>query len=277
MPGITATAVKQLRDRTGLPMMDCKQALEEAQGDADTAVDLLRKRGAQIFAKRSDRETDFGRMGIYAGVDRKAGAMVEVKCESAPVAGHDEFIQFANAAAEQLATGPGATSAEELLDQPSPAKKGQTLREHKDDLFNRMREVINVARMVRIDGPCGGYSHNAATVSGVLVEVTGGPPEAVHDICLHVTAMRPQALRKEDLDPAVVAKEREILAEAARQQGKPENVLDKIVEGQLRNFYAQTALLEQAFVKEPKLTVGEYAKANGFEVKRFVLWELGSA
>ena len=152
-----------------------------------------------------------------------------------------------------------------------------TLREHKDDLFNRMREVINLGRMVRIDGHCGGYSHNAATISGVLTEVTGGPAEAVHDICLHVTAMRPQGLRKEDLDPALVAKEREILAEAARQQGKPENVLDKIVDGQLRNFFAQTVLLEQAFVKEPKLTVGEYAKEHGFEVKRFVLWELGKA
>lgn len=277
MSEITAAAVKSLRDRTGLPMMDCKQALSETAGDADAAVDLLRKRGAQIFAKRSDRDTDFGRIGIYASLPEKVGAMVELKCESAPVAGHEEFIQLADALARQLATGPGAATADELLDQPSPVKSGMTLRQQKDDLFNRMREVIQVGRMVRINGPCGGYSHNASTVSGVLTEVTGGTAESVKDICMHVAAMRPQALRAEDLAPAVVEKEREILKEAARQEGKPDSVIDKMVEGRLRNFFAQTVLLEQPFVKEPKVSIAQYAQQNGFEVKQFVHWELGKA
>jgi elongation factor Ts len=277
MPEITAAAVKSLRDRTGLPMMDCKQALTECGGDSDAAVDFLRKRGAQIFAKRSDRETDFGRMGIYASIPERVGAMVELKCESAPVAGHEEFIELAQALARQLATGPGAKTADELLDQPSPVRPGQTLRQQKDDLFNRIREVMNIGRMIRIEGPCGGYSHNASTVSGVLTEVTGGSADAVKDICMHVAAMRPQALRSDELDPAVVNKEREILKEAARQEGKPEPVIDKMVEGRLRNFFAQNVLLEQPFVKEPKVTIADYAKQHGFEIKRFVHWELGKA
>ncbi len=276
MPEITAAAVKALRERTGLPMMDCKQALTEAQGDENAAVDILRKKGAQIFAKRSDRDTAFGRMGIYASLPEQVGAMVELKCESAPVASHEEFIELANAMAQQLATGPGAQTADELLDQPSPVRKGITLRQQKDDLFNRIREVMNVGRIVRFAGPCGGYSHNAATISGVLTETTGGTADAVKDVCMHIAAMRPQALTAAELDPQVVAKEKEILAAAARTEGKPENIIDKMVEGRLRGFYAQSVLLEQPFVKDQKLTVGQFAKENGFQVKRYVLWELNA-
>ncbi|HEY6563222.1 MAG TPA: translation elongation factor Ts [Pirellulaceae bacterium] len=277
MSEITASAVKELRDRTGVSMMACKQALVEAQGNLDAAIEILRKMGKEVSMNRSDRDTDFGRMGIYASLDSKVGAMVELKCESAPVAGHDEFIELANALARQLATGPGASSAEELLQQPSPSRPGSTLGEQKDDLFNRMREVMNIGRMVRINGACEGYTHNAKTVSGVLTEVTGGSTEAVKNICMHIAAMRPQALTTQDLDPQVVAKEREILMAAARQEGKPDNILEKMVEGRLRGFYAQTVLLEQPYVKEAKFTVGQYAKEQGFEVKRFVLWELGVA
>ena len=124
MAGITAAAVKSLRDRTGLPMMKCKKALEAADGDQDVAMRNLREEGAKTQAIRSDRETAFGRMGIYFGLDKTAGAMVEVKCESAPVAGHEEFVEFAQSLAQQLATGPGAGTADELLAQPSPAKEG---------------------------------------------------------------------------------------------------------------------------------------------------------
>lgn len=277
MAEITAAAVKALRERTGLPMMDCKAALAEAGGDADKAVDVLRKKGLQLNAKRSDRETDFGRMGIYASLDGKVGAMVELKCESAPVAGHEEFIELANAMAKQLALGPGASTAEELLNQPSPAKPGMTLGQHRDELFNRIREVLNVGRICRINGPCAGYSHNASTVAGVLAEVTAGPEDAAKDVCMHVAAMRPKALTANELDPALVAKEREILTEAARREGKPENIIGKMVEGRLQNFYAETVLLEQPFVKEPKMTVSQYAKSKGFEIRRFVHWELGKA
>ncbi len=275
MAEITAAAVKALRERTGLPMMDCKQALTESGGDADKAVDWLRKRGAQVASKRAGRETTFGRFGIYTSIDPGVGAMVELKCESAPVTQNDEFIQLANDLAQQLALGSAISNGEELLDQPSPSKSGSTLREQRDDLFNRIREVFNVGRLVRIDGACGGYSHNAATVAGVLVEIEGGDEATAKDVCMHIAAMRPAALNKEELDPAEVEKERQILRAAALEEGKPENIVDKMVEGRLRNFYAEKVLLEQPFVKEQKMTVGQYAKDNGMKIKQFVHWELG--
>jgi elongation factor Ts len=275
MPEITAALVRQLREETNLPMMDCKQALAECGGDKEAAKEWLRKKGLKIQEGRGGRETAFGRFGIYAGLDKKAGAVVELKCESAPVAGSPEFIQLANDLAQQLATGPGARTVEELLNQPCPSKPGMTLREVKDDLFNRVREVFNIGRMQRFDGPCGGYSHNAGTVSGVLVSVEGGTDQAAKDVSMHIAAMRPLALSKEEIDPAVVEKERQILREAALAEGKPANIVDKMVEGRLKSFYAEKALLEQPFVKDSAITVGKYAQQNGMTIKKFVHWELG--
>jgi elongation factor Ts len=275
MAEITAALVRELREETGLPMMDCKQALTETGGDKQAAKDALRKKGIKIQEGRGSRETAFGRFGIYAGVLNKSGGIVELKCESAPVAGSAEFIQLANDLAKQLATGPGAKTTDELLDQPSPSKPGMTLRQVKDDMFNRIREVFNVGRMARIEGGSGGYSHNAGTVSGVLVQVEGGTDEAAKDVSMHIAAMRPLAVCKEEVDPAVVAKEREILREAALAEGKPANIVDKMVEGRLKNFYAERVLLEQPFVKENTLSVGKYAESKGMKVKKFVHWELG--
>jgi elongation factor Ts len=277
MAEITAALVRELRDETGLPMMDCKQALVASGGDKEKAKEEMRKKGIKLQEGRGGRETAFGRFGIYAGLDKKAGAIVELKCESAPVAGSAEFIQLANDMAKQLATGPGAATADELLAQPSPSHPGKTLRDIKDDMFNRIREVFNVGRMARLEGQTGGYSHNAGTVSGVLVQVEGGNDDAAKDVSMHVAAMRPLALNKEEVDPAVVAKEREILREAALAEGKPANIVDKMVEGRLKNFYAEKVLLEQPFVKENSISVGKHAEGHGMKVKKFVHWELGKA
>ena len=189
MSEITAAAVKAFRERTGLPLMDCKKALTEAGGDEDKAITLLRESGRSLEEKRSDRETAFGRFGLYIGTDKSTGAMVELLCESAPVTQNEEFIQLANDLAQQLATGSGAATAEELLAQPSPSKAGSTLGEQREDLFNRIREVFRVGRMVRAEGSCGGYSHNAGTIAGVLLHVEGGTDEASKDIAMHVAAM----------------------------------------------------------------------------------------
>jgi elongation factor Ts len=275
MAEITAAKVKAFRDRTVLPLMDCKRALTEADGDEDKAYEALRKAGEQLADKRAGRETAFGRFGIYCGSDRHVGAMVELKCESAPVAANEETIQLANDLAQQLAEGPGADTAEQLLEQPSPSKPGMTLGEQKAELFNRIREVFNVGRMVKIDSSCGGYTHNAGTVSGVLVAVDGGDDQLAKDISMHIAAMRPESLSVDDLPEDVVNKEREILRAAALQEGKPENIVDKMVEGRLRNFYAQRVLLEQPYVKEDKMTVGNYAKEHGMKIKQYVQWELG--
>ncbi len=277
MAEITAALVRQLREETNLPMMDCKQALTETGGDKEAAKEHLRKKGLKIQEGRGGRETAFGRFGIYAGLDKKSGAVVEFKCESAPVAGSDEFIQLANDLAQQLATGPGAANGEELLDQPCPSKPGKTLRQVKDDMFNRIREVFNIGRMQRFDSTCGGYSHNSGTVSGVLIAIEGGTDQAAKDVSMHIAAMRPLALSKEEIDPAVVDKERQILRDQAIAEGKPANIVDKMVEGRLKNFYAEKALLEQAFVKDNAISVGQYAQQNGMKVKKFVHWELGKA
>jgi elongation factor Ts len=200
--------------------------------------------------------------------------MIELQCESAPVSTNEEFMALASNLAKQLAIGPGAKTPDELWKQPSPGKSGKTLSDEKDDLANKIREVFNLARIVRLDGLCGGYVHHNGA-SGVLMEVEGGTPEVVKDIAMHTAAMRPHAVTKEDLDPAVVEKEREILAAAARQEGKPENIIGKMVEGRLRNFYSERVLLEQPFVKDDKKTVGQLAKEAKLKIKRLVHWELG--
>lgn len=275
MPDITAEAVKEFRKRTGLPLMDCKRALQEAGGDQEHAIEVLRKRGQQLADKRGDRETAFGRFGLYIGTDKQAGAMVELLCESAPVTGNDEFIRLAADLAEQLATGPGASTAEELLAQPSPSQSGKTLGEQKDEMFNRIREVFNIGRLIRVDHACGGYQHHAGTTAGVLVEVDGGNDEAAKDVAMHIAAMKPQALDKDSLDPSEVEKEREILKQAALNEGKPENIVEKMVDGRMRNFYAERCLLQQPFVKDDKQTVGEYAKSAGMTVRNYWHWVIG--
>jgi elongation factor Ts len=275
MAEINAAAVNALRKKTGVSMMICKEALVASGGNEDQAVEYIRKKGIATQGGRQDRETAFGRFGIYAGLDKKSGGIVELKCESAPVAGSAEFIQLANDLAKQLATGPGAKTAEELLDQPSPSKPGMTLRDVKDDMFNRIREVFKVGRLARLEGTTGGYSHNSKTVSGVIVQVEGGSDEAAKDVSMHIAAMSPLALNTSELDPTVIEKERTILREQALAEGKPANIVDKMVEGRLKNFYAERVLLEQPFVKENSLTVGKYAESKGMKVKKFVHWELG--
>lgn len=272
MVQITAAAVNNLRNKTGLPMMDCKVALTEAQGDEEKAIRILRERGAKVLGARSDRETSFGRFGLYTSAT--VGAMVELKCESAPVTQTDEFIQFANDLAKQLATGPGAATADDLLKQPSPCGKG-TLGERKQEMFNRIREVFNVGRMIRIEGKCGGYSHNASTVAGVLLQYEGGNEAVAKDVCMHIAAMRPVGLNKEDVPAEEVEKERSILREAALKEGKPVVVVEKMVEGRMRSFFGERVLTEQAFVKDNNVTVGDFARQNGMKLNKFVNWELG--
>jgi elongation factor Ts len=274
MANITAAAVKSLRERTGLPMMDCKKALQEVGGDEDAAIELLRKAGKQTMDKRADRETSTGRVAIYTDMEAGVGAMIELLCESAPVASNDEFVALAEDLAKQLATGPGAATPDELLDQPSPSDGSKRLRDVFDDLNNRIREVFRLNRIVRVDATCGGYVHHNGGV-GVLLEVEGTNAEVAKDICMHVAAMRPMVVSVEELDQDLVAKEREILAEAARQEGKPENIIEKMVSGRMRNFYAERCLNEQPFVKDDKQTVGKAAKAGDLKVVRFVHWEVG--
>ena len=280
MAAVTAAAVMALREKTGLPMMECKKALTECGGDTEQAVEWLRKQGVKTQAMRADRETSMGRLAVYTDLEKGVGALVELKCESAPVAGSPDFKDFVNDIAKTLALGPGASSPEELLSQKSQAHPDKTLGEIKDDLFNRMREVFELSRICRIDAPCGGYAHHDGS-KAALVEVTGetaGPQaaEVAKDVAMHVVALSPKAIVKEDLDQSIVDKEREILTEAAKQEGKPENIIQKMIEGRLRNFFSQCVLLEQPFVKDDKQSVGKLLKSVGLSVKRMEHWKIGS-
>ena len=277
MAEITAAAVMALREKTGLPMMECKKALAECGGNTDQAVEWLRKQGIKTQSMRADRETSCGRLAVYADPAKGVGTIIEMKCESPPVAGSPDFKGFCNDIAKTLALGPGAAGPEDLLAQKSLAHPDKTLGELKDDLFNRMREVFELSRIKRIDAPCGGYAHHDGS-KAALVELAGAAAataaETAKDIAMHVVALAPQAVRKEDLDPAVVDKEREILTEAARSEGKPDNIIAKMIEGRLRNFFAQCVLLEQPFVKDDKQTVGQLAKQAGIEIKGVDNWKL---
>jgi elongation factor Ts len=279
MPEITAAAVMALREKTGLPMMECKKALAECGGNTEQAVEWLRKQGIKTQSMRADRETSCGRLAVYADPAKGVGTIIELKCESPPVAGSPDFKALCEDVAKTLALGPGAASPAELMAQKSHAHPDKTLGELKDDLFNRMREVFELSRIKRIDAPCGGYTHHDGT-KAALIEISGNAAapaavEAAKDIAMHVVAMAPKAIRKEDLDPAVVEKEREILTEAARKEGKPDNIIAKMIEGRLRNFYATCVLLEQPFVKDEKQSVGNLAKGAGIDVVTVDNWRLG--
>ena len=274
MAEITAAMVKELRDETQLPMMDCKKALAAANGDKEAAKQALREKGLKLMDGRRDRSTEEGRIAMFADVSGSAGALIELQVESAPVASNEEVIALANDLAKQLATGPGAASADELWEQSSPSQSGKTLKDIKDDLENRIREVFKLARIHRTDGSCGGYIHFDGK-SGVLLEVEGGNDELAKDISMHVAAMSPSATTVDDLDPDLVAKERATLVEAAKKEGKPENIIEKMVDGRMRNFFAENVLTEQPFVKDDKQTVGKVAKAGGMTIKGFTAWKLG--
>ncbi len=273
MAEISAAAVRTLRERTGLPMMDCKKALQDAGGDADKAVELLRKTGAKMMEKRAGRSATSGRIAIYVAPDANVSAMIDLRCEKRPGSRQRSVCAVGQRSGPATRAGAWCGLARGALAQPSPSNIAPTLKQQFDDLNNRIREVFKLEQVVRIDGRSGGYAHHNGA-AGVLLQFEGGSPELAKDICMHIAAMRPAVLHKEDLDPDVVAKEREILSEAARKEGKPEKIIDKMVEGRLQNFYAECCLAEQPFVKDDKKTVGEVAKGAGMKLVRFIRWEL---
>ncbi|MDR2756408.1 MAG: translation elongation factor Ts [Planctomycetaceae bacterium] len=273
---ISASQVKAFRDKTGLPMMDCKRALVEANGDEEKALEILRKAGAKTMAGRTDRETESGRIAIFTDTKQQVSAMVELLCESAPVSNTEEFIVLVNGLAEQLATGPGAQTPDELLAQPFPGKPGVTLKQFYDDLVNKIREVFRLTRIVRIECPCGAYVHHNAAV-GVLLPIEGTNIDLGKDISMHVASMRPQALSEKDLDPAVVEKERKIVIEQVKTQNanKPDNIIEKIVDGKMKSFFAEHTLLGQPFVKDSAKTVAQVCGEGKIKIKEIIHWVLG--
>ncbi len=280
MANITAGDVKALRERTGLPMMDCKQALTETNGDADKAIEILRKRGAAAAEKKVGRETAEGRIGLFVTPDRTAGALVELRCETAQVADNDVFRRTADLLAKQLtmANNP-ATTIEELLAQPHVDNAQVTGRDLITDAVNKTRENIQAARFVRLTGPAiGSYQHFNGQVAVLLAAEPAGADQAIlSDVCMQITAMQPMAVRREEVPADLVAKEREIALAQIEREKKPEQIKAKIVDGKINKWFNERVLIEQTFVKDPtgKAIVGDVLKKAGANVTKFVRLAVG--
>lgn len=276
MSTIPASAVMALRNRTNAPMMDCKSALTEANGDMEKAAEILRKKNKAIQDKKGERETAEGRVAAYISPDMKLGALIEVRCESAPVATGEHFVQLANDLARQVAE-KNPKNVEELLAQPYFADPKKTVTERVGEAVGLIRENMRPARFARFTGLVGSYCHHNGTV-GAMVEVEGAKadPQLLREICAHVAAMAPVAGRKEDVPADVVAREMDIARSQAAATGKPPQIVEKIAEGKLKTWYAENVLVEQPFVKdEAKRPVGEVLKAAGLKLVRFVRYRVG--
>lgn len=278
MAEISAKAVKDLRDKTNLPMMEVKKALIEAGGDEEKAIEILRQNVGKVMLKRAENTTSEGLVRVLVADNGKAGAMVEVQCESAPVAKADDFVFLADQAVKQLLNGPGAATPEELLAQPAPDRPGATIQTLLDDVVNKIREKIVVARVVRVDGPVGGYVHHDGK-TGVLVVAEGDAATApvLRDVAMHVAALRPSVTHPEELDAAAVTAERERLTSEAMASGKPANIVEKIVDGRMKTFYGEQGVLTyQMFAKDDSKTVSQALAETGLKAKQFIRWLLGN-
>jgi elongation factor Ts len=277
MAEITAEAVKALRERTNLPMMECKKALLEADGDPEKAIKILKERVKGLQVKVADRVTSEGRVATMSAADGMSAVMVEVRCESAPVAKGDDLLFLCDQLCKQLLNGPGAASPEELLSQPCPDKPETTLRELHEEALNKIRENIVVARVLKVGGPVASYTHHDGSL-GVLVQAAGTNATApvLRDVAMQIAALNPAVCLPEQLDPALVAAARAKETEEAKKSGKPDNIIDKIVDGKMRLFYSnEGVLVAQPFVKDDKKTVEQALAGAGLTAIGFTRWRLG--
>lgn len=277
MADITAEAVRALREMTNLPMMDCKKALVEAGGDHDKAVQILKEKVKGLKLKVADRMTSEGKVATLTAADGKSAVMIEVQCESAPVAKSPDFLFFCDQLTKQLLNGPGAATPDELLGQKCPDNPALTLRELHDDILNRIRENIVVARILKLAGPIAGYTHHDGTL-GVLFQAKGDNATApvLRDVAMHIAALNPNVCLPDQLDPVPVAAEKARQSEEARKSGKPENIIEKIVEGKMRMFYNnEGVLVAQPFAKDDSKSVAQALAAAGLTATGFTRWRLG--
>jgi elongation factor Ts len=270
---ITAETVKQLRERTGAGMMECKKALVETGGDLDAAAELMRKQGLAKADKKATRIAAEGVITLERSADGLAAAMVEVNCETDFVARGEDFRAFAKAVASRaIAERPQTLDA--LLQ--ARLDGAETIEERRRALVAKIGENIGVRRFALLAAPqhLGAYTHG--TRIGVLVAVKGGDAQLAHDLAMHVAASNPRYLSQREVPAEVMAKEREILTEQAQGEGKAPEIVAKMVEGRLRKSLGEITLLGQPFVKDPDTTVEKLLKGAGAQVVAFERFEVGA-
>ena len=265
---MSAALVKELRERTGLGLLECKKALAEADGDIEAAIEALRKSSGMKAAKKAGRTAADGVVAIQTAADGGFGAMVEVNSETDFVARDENFLGFVNSVVSKAFDG--------RLDDVAALAGGET-EDARQALVQKIGENISVRRVVTYeaaDGVIGGYVHGNNRIS-VLVSLKGGSEELARDVAMHVAAVNPQVVSPGDMPEEQVAKEREIYVAQAQASGKPPEIIEKMVDGRVRKFLSENSLTEQAFVKDPDTTVGKLVTGAGAEVLGFTRFEVG--
>lgn len=267
---ITASMVKELRERTGAGMMECKKALVASEGDIDVAVENMRKSGQAKADKKAGRVAAEG--VIIIEHNDSNGVVVEVNSETDFVAKDESFVGFAKAVAAQAMAG-NAADAEALANEEMAG--GSTVDAARRDLISKLGENLTVRRLARLEGGDNMASYLHGSRIGVLIALNGGDQELARDVAMHVAATNPVCVDAADVPAELVAKEREIKEELARASGKPADIMEKMVDGQIRKFINEITLTGQAFVKDPDQSVGKLLKAAGASVAGFVRFEVG--
>lgn len=272
---ITASQVKDLRKKTGAGMMDCKKVLTETDGDMEKAMELLRERGITKAAKKSERIAAEGLVECYVTEDGKVGAVVEVNAETDFVAKNEEFKSFVAGVAKQVALN-NPKDVEELLNQKSIVEPDKTVSEVLTNKIATIGENMHIRRFVRLEsnGLVEKYIHGEGKI-GVLVAMENGDSTLAKDICMQIAAARPEYLNREAVPQEKVEKEMEILKAQAMNEGKPEQIAEKMVQGRIGKFYSEICLLEQEFVKDPDMKINKLLESKGATVTNFARLEKG--
>ncbi len=271
---ITAELVKELREKTGAGMMDCKKVLTETDGDMEKAAELLRERGIAKAAKKSGRVAAEGLVATYVTSDRKVGSIIEVNAETDFVAKNDEFVNFVNDVA-QIVAEKNPADVESLLE-TSYKETGKTVKEVLTEKIATIGENMTIRRFERFEstGLVESYIHGAGKIA-VLVDFAKGETELAKDVCMQIAAAKPEYLNREAVPQERVAKEMEILKAQAMNEGKPAEIAEKMVQGRIGKFYGEICLLDQEFVKDPSIKVGDLIKNKGAEMVRYARFEKG--
>ena len=265
---MSAALIKELRERTGLGLLECKKALAEADGDIDAAIEALRKSSGMKAAKKAGRTAADGVVAIEAAADGSFAAMVEVNSETDFVARDENFLGFVKRVTSKA-------FAQRIADIEVLA--GDEIEEARQALVQKIGENISVRRVVTheaSDGIVGGYVHGNNRIA-VLVALQGGSDELARDVAMHIAAVNPQVVSPDDMPADVIAKEREIYAAQAQDSGKPAEIVEKMIDGRIRKFLAENSLTEQAFVKDPDMTVGKLVSGAGATIVGFTRFEVG--